>query len=198
VGRVVKGPGHVVPGAVLDARAEAQAALADARATLARAETEAVSIRAQAHREGYAQGRAEAAAEAAALLAAARAEAARGVVDAAAVAATLAAKMAAKIVGRAVALHPETMAEIAAAALAAVRPRDTAVTLRLNPDDLPAVAARKETLAARAPAATEIALVADEAVDRHGCIVETAHGRVDARLETQLAALEQAILRGGR
>jgi hypothetical protein len=35
--------------------------------------------------------------------------------------------------------------------------------------------------------------VADEAVGRAGCVIETAVGRVDARLETQLAALERAL-----
>jgi flagellar biosynthesis/type III secretory pathway protein FliH len=67
------------------------------------------------------------------------------------------------------------------------------VTVRLHPDDLPAVETRRDTLAARAPAASEIALVADDSVGRYGCVVETPHGRVDARLETQLEALEQAI-----
>jgi flagellar biosynthesis/type III secretory pathway protein FliH len=35
--------------------------------------------------------------------------------------------------------------------------------------------------------------MADEAVGRYGCVIETPHGRVDARLETQLAALERAL-----
>jgi flagellar biosynthesis/type III secretory pathway protein FliH len=104
--------------------------------------------------------------------------------------------MAERIVGRAVALAPETMAEIVAVAIEASHPRDAAAIVRLLPDDLPAVMARHEALARRAPATTEIQLVADESVGRHGCVVETAHGRVDARLETQIEALEQAILRG--
>jgi flagellar biosynthesis/type III secretory pathway protein FliH len=181
---------------VLDARAEAQAALAEARATLVSAKAEAAGIRDDARREGHAEGRAGAAAEAAALLASARLAANRAAAESAMLASVLATKMAERIVGRAVALAPETMAEIAATALAASRPREAAVTLRLHPEDLAAVADRRDTLAARAPAAAEIALVADEAVGRYGCVVETAHGRVDARLDTQLAALEQALLRG--
>ncbi len=196
MGRVVKTTGHVVAGEVLDARDEAQAALAAARATLAEAQGEAEAIRAEARRAGLDAGRAEAAALAAALLAGARAEAARAMTEAPPVAAALAAKMAERIVGHAVALAPQTMAEIVAAALARSQPRDAAVTVRLHPDDLPAVSARKDALAAQAPAAAAIALVADETVGHHGCVIETAHGRVDARLETQLAALEQAILRG--
>jgi len=61
----------------------------------------------------------------------------------------------------------------------------------------PAVEARRAALEAGAPAAT-LELVADEAVGRHGCVIETPQGRVDARLETQLAALERALTAGGR
>jgi flagellar biosynthesis/type III secretory pathway protein FliH len=70
------------------------------------------------------------------------------------------------------------------------------VRLRLHPDDLVAVETRRTVLAARAPAATAIELLADGSVGRHGCVIETAHGRIDARLETQLAALEQALTGG--
>jgi flagellar biosynthesis/type III secretory pathway protein FliH len=100
--------------------------------------------------------------------------------------------MAEKIVGRAVALSPETMADIAGEALAACRPGAGTVRVRVHPDDLPAVEARREALATRAPAAA-LELVADETVGRSGCVIETPQGRVDARLETQLAALERAL-----
>ena len=200
MGHVIKASGRVIPGAVFDAHAEARAARDAARAALAAAEADAATIRADAHRRGLAQGLAEghdrAVAEAVALLAEARAHAARTLTAAVPVAAALAAKMAERIVGRAVALAPQTMAEIVTTALAASRPRDAGVTIRVHPEDLAAVSVRREALATGAPAATELALVADESVGRHGCVIETALGRIDARLETQLAALEQAILRG--
>ena len=109
----------------------------------------------------------------------------------------LAAKMAERIVGRAVTLAPETMAEIASEALAGCRPGAGTVRVRIHPDDLPAVEARRAALEAGAPLAA-LELVADEAVGRHGCVIETPQGRVDARLETQLAALERALTAGGR
>jgi flagellar biosynthesis/type III secretory pathway protein FliH len=105
--------------------------------------------------------------------------------------------MAERIVGRAVALAPETMAEIAREALAACRPGAGAVRVRVHPDDLPAVETRRAALEAGAPAAT-LELIADEAVQRYGCVIETPQGQVDARLETQLAALERALTSGGR
>jgi type III secretion protein L len=196
VGRVEKSFGHVVPRPVLDARAEAAA-------LLARAQSEADALRAHAsaaheaaRREGFEAGRAEGVAEAAVALAAAHTEAARLVADAGPTAIALAAKMAEKIVGRAVALAPEIMAEIAAGALAACRPGAGTVRVRIHPDDLPAVQARRAALEAGAPAAA-LELVSDEAVGRHGCVIDTPQGRVDARLETQLAALERALGSGG-
>jgi len=194
VGRVVKG--HVVPKLTLDARAEAAALVARARAEAETLRAEAVAAREAARREGFETGRADGLAEAAVALAAARAEAARIIDAAEPVALAVAAKMAEKIVGRAVALAPETMAEIAGEALAACRPGAGSVRVRVHPDDLPAVEARRAALAGRAPAAA-LELVADDAVGRHGCVIETPQGRVDARLETQLAALERALT-GGR
>jgi len=183
----------VVPAVVLDARDEAAAlrtaAIADAAAIRARAGEE----RAQALTEGRAQGRAEGAAEIAALLAAARLHAERLREAATPAAIAIAVKMAEQIVGRAVSLAPEMMADIAGAALEACRPRGDWVRVRVHPDDAAAVTARKQALAARAPAGAVLDVVADESVGRFGCVIETAVGRVDARLETQLAALERAL-----
>jgi type III secretion protein L len=196
VGRVVKSFGHVVPRPLLDARAEAAALLLRARTEADLLRAEASAVREAARREGLETGRADGVAEAAVALAAAHTEAARLVAAAGPTVIALAAKMAERIVGRAVALAPETMAEIAREALSACRPGAGAIRLRIHPDDLPAVEARRAALEAGAPAAT-LELVADEAVGRHGCVIETPQGRVDARLETQLAALERALTAGG-
>jgi flagellar biosynthesis/type III secretory pathway protein FliH len=57
-------------------------------------------------------------------------------------------------------------------------------------------AGRLATLARRASQQAgkdvELWIVADAAVDRFGCIVDTASGRLDARVRTQLSVLEQA------
>ena len=90
------------------------------------------------------------------------------------------------------------MADIVGAALEACRPRGDWVRVRVHPDDLPAVTARRDGLAAHAPTASAIEVVADPEVGRAGCVVETAVGRVDARLDTQLAALERALTEESR
>jgi flagellar biosynthesis/type III secretory pathway protein FliH len=198
MGRLVRGLGQIVPKVTLDARAEAADLVAAARAEAAAIRGEAEAAREAARREGLDAGRADGLAEAVVTLAAARTEAAR-LADLSKVAAiALATKMAEKIVGRAVALAPEVMAEIVGEALAVCRPAAGLVRLRLHPEDLAAVETRRATLIARAPVAAALELLADDTVGRHGCVIETPHGRVDARLESQLAALERALTAGGR
>jgi flagellar biosynthesis/type III secretory pathway protein FliH len=155
-------------------------------------EAEVEAARAAARRDGFAAGYADAVARAAGLLADAEAEADRALETAGDAALALAGKMAEKILGRAVALEPSMMAEIAAQALAACRPGEPAVRIRVHPDDLPAVEARRDWLAARAPS-VRIDLAADEAVGRYGCVIDTARGRIDGRLSAQLAALVRAV-----
>ena len=67
------------------------------------------------------------------------------------------------------------------------------VQLRLNPKDeefLRTEAAEMwETLEAR-----ELKIVPDEKITRGGCVVQTLHGEVDARLETQLSRIASELL----
>ena len=183
-----------MPAAVMDARADAAALRAAARADAEAIRAGAAAERDAAVAAGRDQGRAEGAAEIAALLAAARLEAQRLREAGTPTAIALAVKMAEQIVGRAVTLAPALMAEIAGAALEACRPRGDWVRVRVHPDDGAAVTARRDALVARAPRAAALEIVGDESVGRYGCVIETAVGRVDARLETQLAALERALM----
>src|SRR5436190_24075901 len=104
MGRIVGGMGRVVPKETLDARTDAAALVAAARAEADAIRAQTLTAREEAIREGRAQGReegrAEAAAELAALLADARVQAARARETSAPTAVTLALKMAAQIVGR--------------------------------------------------------------------------------------------------
>ncbi|MDB4979582.1 MAG: putative flagellar assembly protein FliH, partial [Myxococcales bacterium] len=144
-------------------------------------------------RAGHDEGRALATAELAGLLAAARAEAAQMLADVQPAALAIAAKMAERIVGRAVALDAAVMGDIAAEAVAACRTRGGVVLLRVHPDDLAGVQARSAVIAGRLGGQGTLQIVADESVSRHGCVVDTAVGRVDARLEAQLAALTKEL-----
>jgi flagellar biosynthesis/type III secretory pathway protein FliH len=109
----------------------------------------------------------------------------------------LARKMAERIVGRAVELDPSVMGEIAGQALAASRARGGSVVLRVHPDDLAAVEQTRGQWRERLSAAADVRLVGDDSVGHLGCVVETPVGRLDARLQTQLDALERALRGAG-
>ena len=95
-------------------------------------------------------------------------------------------------------VDPSAMVDIAREALEAARARAGVVTLRVHPDDWAAVEAARPVLASRLARAVELRLVPDAAVGRHGCVVDSPAGRLDARLESQLAALERVTFGAGR
>jgi len=186
MGRLHKGMGRLVPAAVLTAQAEA----AQVRA---RAEQDVAKVRAEAERAGFVAGQQEGMAQASALLLAARAQAEHDLDTAKDAAIVLARRMAERIVGHAVEISPELMGEIVAEALAASRARRGTVVLRAHPEDLAAVERERPRWLVRVAAGVDVRVVADPAIGRHGCVVETAVGRLDARLDTQLDAMERAL-----
>jgi type III secretion system HrpE/YscL family protein len=196
VSRIVRGPrgasGAVVPAAVFDAHAEAQRLVAEARAEAARLVAGAEAAREAGRREGRARGREEGLAEMTELLVRARAVLAAARADAAADLRTLAVRIAEKVLGRALQAAPELAGDLCAAALEAAR-HQREITLRVHPDDLAAVEAARPRLRHLLLRAPDLALRADPTVGRGGCVVETEVGAIDARLETQLDAIERAL-----
>jgi type III secretion system HrpE/YscL family protein len=181
VSRVIRGgtpPARVVPGELVDARAEAARIVDDARAEAARIVSDARSAAAGVLDDARAQGLAAGRVEAAATLAgAARARDAM-LAGAEREVRTLALAVAAKIVGETVALDPERSLVIAREALSRAR-RAERLELRVHPDDL-------ATLAAALPS---VQITGDTSIARGGCVVRSELGTVDARIETQLAAI---------
>jgi len=197
MGHVVKDFGRVVPAVVVDATQRAQAIVADAearaKALLDEARAEAEALRQSARRQGERDGRAAAEAAFTTLAAGARLEAERLRAEALPAARTLAVRMAEKIVGQALDLQPALLADIAARVLEAARARTGVLRLRVHPDDLATLEATRPALTARLAQGVDVRLVADPVVGRHGCVVESPTGQFDARLDTQLAALERAV-----
>jgi type III secretion protein L len=136
-------------------------------------------------------------AEATQWLVRARASAARARTEGKDLALVLARKMAEKIIGHAVALNPAILSDIALQALAAAKVREGGIVLRVHPEDLAALEATRSKWRETISSGLDVTLVADTSVGRLGCVVESDLGRVDARLETQLAALEQALRETG-
>jgi flagellar biosynthesis/type III secretory pathway protein FliH len=182
----------IVEAPVYDARLEAERLIAESRAqaerALALAEQDAERLRAQASAEGRERGLA-AVTE---LLVGARAAAARSRAGAEAELRSLAVRIAEKILGRELKLNADAVVDIVDQALRhAGEPKD--VVLRVNPDDLAALERGKPRLVERCRNARAVALRADERVARGGCVIETELGVVDARLSTQLDAIERAL-----
>jgi flagellar biosynthesis/type III secretory pathway protein FliH len=203
VGRLLKNAGRIVPAEVLGATEQAAAILAAAHAGADDVRRQAEAFREQARQQGYQQGYDDGRDAAAATLtgtladAALQAERARLRAEPAAMrlAAPLASKMTEKIIGHALAVAPALLIEIAAQALQASRARAGVIRLRVHPADLAVLGSdeARRRLRARLAVGAELSLVADASVGRHGCVVETASVRLDARLSTQLAALERAL-----
>jgi flagellar biosynthesis/type III secretory pathway protein FliH len=182
----------IVEAPVYDAKMEADRLLSESRAeaerVLADARQEAEHLRSKAQAEGRERGLA-AVTE---LLVGARAVAARSRTGAEGVLRALAVRIAEKILGRELALRPEAVTDVVGEALRlAGDPRDLVV--RVNPDDLAALERGKPRLLERCRAARALTFRADDSVARGGCIVETELGIVDARLSTQLEAIERAL-----
>lgn len=105
---------------------------------------------------------------------------------------TLALAVARKILGREI-RDGEAVRSILRRALAQA-PARKALRARLSPDDLRIIESSRDQLRKIGePLPEELLLCADPAIARGGCVLESAAGQVDARMETQLELIEQAL-----
>lgn len=173
-------PSRVMPAAIADARAQAQAILDEARA-------EAEALRERARVRGLEQAKAQLAAETVAIEQARQ----RLVEDARDELQRLALRIAERIVGEAVALDDSHVRRVVAEALDRARKAKQA-EVHVHPDD----AARLHRITADAPLGANLLVVPDARIRPGGCIVHTDRGSVDARLEVKLQAFADALGQG--
>jgi flagellar biosynthesis/type III secretory pathway protein FliH len=185
-------PAGVLPRAVYDAERDAAAVRAEAERlaaeTVGRAEREAEAIRADAR----ARGREEGLAEVTETVARAAAERARLERELERDLCALALSVAEKVLHRALALDPSLVTSVCAAALAESRAA-TGIVLEVHPDDVARVEEARSALEGALGRRDAFVVRAVETVGRGGCVVVSSLGRVDARLETQLAAIRAAL-----
>ena len=107
----------------------------------------------------------------------------------------LSAAIAGKILRQELSRQPELALPIIREALqlAAGQPH---VRLHLHPQDLEQLHDCGTQAADRLSAVGEATLVPDESVARGGCLIETRHGVIDARLKTQLERIAAELLEG--
>jgi flagellar assembly protein FliH len=109
---------------------------------------------------------------------------------------TLSAAIAERIVRHELARQPALGRSVIREALelAAGQPH---VELHLHPDDLALFQQCGEEVTGTFAPAGKATFVPDASVSRGGCLIETQHGVIDARLETQLARITQELLEDG-
>lgn len=73
----------------------------------------------------------------------------------------------------------------------------TRLRVRLNPEDVVLLGDRAEDVVKSLASCGEATILPDEAIERGGSVVETQHGVIDARLETQLDRILQELMQGG-
>ncbi|HXX29403.1 MAG TPA: FliH/SctL family protein [Myxococcaceae bacterium] len=185
-----------VPVEVHQARAGAASLLQDAQSRadqlLADAERGAEEVRRQATEEGRAEGRRSVEVE---LLRLHRLRGELlGSMGVRRAAAELAAAMALRILGEAMATEPALWVRLCARAVASLR-HSRAAVLRVHPSRARWLRSRLGELGGGRPP-RDLTVREDEGVTPDGCLVESDLGTVDARLETQVAVLRDALLAG--
>jgi flagellar biosynthesis/type III secretory pathway protein FliH len=190
VARVIRGfsASAVVPREVRDAASRAAAIVAGAEARadalLEEARREADQIRGEARSAAEAEGRASVAA----LLALAASRRDRALAAAEREVIALATAVARRIVGETVERDPATVIRLAREAIARARGASQ-LTVRVAPEDVEALTA----FAAEHRVA--LTVEPDATLGRGDCLVRSDVGTVDARLDTQVHALRDALLR---
>ena len=72
------------------------------------------------------------------------------------------------------------------------------ITVCVHPDDFDFIQAQRAHLVAVVNGETEIKIIPDHSVSSKGCIIRTAYGSVDARIDTQIEEIKKVILEARR
>jgi flagellar assembly protein FliH len=166
---------------------------------LKRAAAEAEALRETARAEGYEAGRAEARAEleptAAALhqaILAVQADVVERADRLEAHAVDLGLFLAEKVLGGALAVQPERVVETVRGALRGIVERER-ITILVSPEDLDLVRESISDVLGSLGGVEHCEVQAERRVGRGGCVVRTADGDVDARIETKLQRAREVI-----
>lgn len=105
---------------------------------------------------------------------------------------SLSVRIAEKILGKELTSNNKTITDIVSTALRNARQREK-VTVFVNPSDLATVTSEGEKYSSDERIRI-LDFVADPSVPAGGCVIETEVGKIDARLDTQFKAIENALL----
>lgn len=105
---------------------------------------------------------------------------------------TLAFRIARRIIGHAIELEPKIVTNIVGEALVNARGREQ-IVVHVHPKDYQQVQESRHEYA-QAVDGVAVYFEPDDELQRGDCIIETESGRIDARLDTQLEVMEEALL----
>lgn len=92
---------------------------------------------------------------------------------------------------------PEKLIELIQQHIHRVKEKES-ITVCVHPEDFEFIQSQRAHLAAIVNGDTEIKVIPDYTVSSKGCIIRTAFGSVDARIDTQIEEIKKVILESGR
>lgn len=178
--------------AIIDERQILEQARERANRLYEQAQRDIQNLKDRAHEQGRQQGKAEAAG----LLIQAARERERMLGSAEKQIVELALQAARRIIQKELCSTPETIAAIVSPLVKRAQ-RAQNITLRVHPQDVPALVEAVPDLKIEAEILCSVLVEPDETIDRGGCVVATDIGTFDARVEVQLDALAHALQKDG-
>jgi flagellar biosynthesis/type III secretory pathway protein FliH len=98
-----------------------------------------------------------------------------------------------KILRRELQSHPEVATGMLAETLR-LAAGNTSISLRLHPDDVQLLGEYPEEVARSMASSAQATIVPDPSVSRGGCVIDSQHGVIDARIETQLERIVDELM----
>lgn len=184
--------GKILKNQILNAEETARNVLREAGETAEMRVLDALEEAETIRREAYESGREEAAQEFLENILAAKEQRLHALNSVERDVLKLSVKIAEKIIGREIEADETVRGEIVLTALRQARQQEM-MTVRVNHADLPLVEKMRERIDAFGRA-RYLDFVADQTIKEGGCLIESASGTIDARLETQLRVFEKALL----
>lgn len=200
--------GEIIEQAKTQANEVLEQAKQEANKLIDDAKHQAEELKTQAQQQGFAAGHQEGLAKAKqeieanlensiAILAQAEEERVRRIISSEAELLRLVTGIAEKIIGSELKSHPEQILSVVRGALSRVAMANS-IIIKINPDDGRMI---EENLPSLQEVFTEpkaIVIKPDQSIASGDCFVETEHGKVDARIKSQLERIMNEILKAGR
>lgn len=106
---------------------------------------------------------------------------------------SLSCAVAEKIIQKQLSVEPEIVLELARKTLSRKRESGT-ITLCVSPEQFAYVHAAREELSLAVDSQAELQIIPDSSVNDGGCVVRSALGSIDARIDTQLTEIKKALM----